>query len=286
MQVIARELLDIRSGIEKLTSLSPGQGYDFFGNRISELASQPIDIHEAKLIIESAEAESPNFLAVIQNASISSEMELELFHANRILCESPIASDLHDCLFKDYQYDWFMGRSKLESSLISSPDGEAEIKEIPIICYFGLSGIPFTALAIQRHKPSRIIWFDPYKNTRTLSDKILKRLNIQTIEMHDFSFSAIEAFLSRHHPAYVSVLDAGLIDSDLLSLLKRYGVDNISFVTTHGLNQLMYPMAPEELISEFFEFKEGYYPERLSGMPDRGWKPSKDLSFISLALYR
>lgn len=274
------QILSMRKDIEALTDLSPGNGFDAIGEALTGLAAQPMNIEVAKSLLTEAEALSPGLLKTIQSASIKSEMELELFHARQML-DSSEQNTQHDNLFQDYQYDWFTGRANLEASFIP----EAKKGSEPVVCYIGASGIPFSALAIQRRKKSRAIWFDPNEATRTLACKIVARLGIQTIAMHDATLATIETVLSENPAAYISVLDAAMITPKLLSVLKRCGATNISFVTTHGLNELLYPAAPENMISDVFEFKEGYYPERLSGMP-AGWKPSAGLSFVSLALYR
>lgn len=274
------QILSIRTAVEALTDLSPGNGFDAVGEALTRLAAQPMHVDEARNLLAEAEEKSPGLLSFIQSASIRSEMELELFHARQML-DSSEQNTQHDNLFQDYQYDWFTGRANLEASFIPETQTGTE----PVVCYIGASGIPFSALAIQRRKKSRAIWFDANEATRTLASKIVARLGIQTISMHDATLATIETVLSESPAAYISVLDAAMITPKFLGVLKRCGATNISFVTTHGLNGLLYPPAPEELISEYFEFAHGYYPERLSGMPE-GWKPSAGLSFVSLALYR
>lgn len=274
------QILSMRTDIEALTDLAPGNGFDAIGEALTGLAAQPINVEEAKALLADAESLSPGLVKTIQSASIHSEMELELFHARQML-DSSEQSTQHDNLFQDYQYDWFTGRANLEASFIPA----AETGNEPVVCYIGASGIPFSALAIQRRRKSRAIWFDPNEATRTLACKIVSRLGIQTIAIHDATLATIETVLSENPAAYISVLDAAMVTPKFLSVLKRCGAKNISFVTTHGLNELLYPAAPETLISEVFEFTRGYYPERLSGMP-AGWMPSAGLSFVSLALYK
>lgn len=282
MHPTAQNLIKLRERIETLSSLAPGHGYDSIGQELTDIAGQPSSIQEAHVILAEAEAASPGLINKFQDTSIKSEMELELFHAGQLIGETPEVHTLHDRLFQDYQYDWFSGRAGLEASFIpTAKSGEP----MPVVCYFGSSGIPFTALAVQRRRPSQAFWFDPFSHTRDLAKEILRRLDIKTIEMHSSDLHEISDTLKGIQPAYASVLDAKMVTRDLLAILRDSRIDNISFVTTHGLNELLYPSAPQEMIEDFFEFKCGYYPERLSGMPD-DWKPSAGLSFVSLALYQ
>ncbi len=280
MNSIIRELLDIRSAIETLTSFAPGNGYDPIGNALSNLAIRPLNIDYAEQALLEAEEISPGLTKVIQNASIQSEIELELSHASNLFSENQNDSSLDDRLFQDYQYDWFTGRSALEASFLPQNTEDSNL-----IYYFGTSGIPFSALSLQKRIPSKAVWFDANDNTRDFAVKILKSLDIETIEMAGLDFKIVQEKLKSHRPSYTTMLDSSLISRDLLSILQKGNIDNISFVTTHGLNKLLYPPVDEEMVGEFFTFKKGYYPERIGGMTKPDWHQSSGLSFVSLALY-
>lgn len=279
------EILALLKQAQELTSLSPGQGYDSIGTRLSQIIKQPRSFNESELILHELEQNYSGSINEIIKISINSETELELFYGQKLLKDNP--ENLFSALMDGYTYDWHKNRALIENSMIP------KYLDTPRILMISNSGIPHSALSLNQVRDCNITWADPYEETRDLGKHLLATLKnegikeAKNIEIISFNPLTFLSDIKGKEFDFAFLYDTRILNKDLFLTVYNLNIPNIAISLNHGLCRILYNNPDMLDLDPYYSFIKGYYPEHVIDFStDQAWEMSNAMSYGSIGLFK
>jgi hypothetical protein len=200
------------------------------------------------------DADYPGVLADLQKISIQSEIELDRFHAEKILdrlwdrkvrekiLSLPVSDRLSEILH-EYPHGWIHTRTQEVIRLLNSmPDRKGTLFMI------GRSNLPLSALGFHLATGCQVVWFDPYDDSIKPANNFIKELEIfGLLKAGSITMRALDeknSDLFDRDGLAVMILDDDLMRPEIFHQSSCAALPLIT-VDALGMARLLYPYSPE-----------------------------------------
>lgn len=260
MKILAEKLRDIRDQAKSLKSLKPGEGYDPLGFALCDIVAQTkMNYAEREAFFSYLDTEYPGLVQDLQQISIQSEVELDRFHAKKILdrlkdrnvrqkiLSLPVADRLPEILH-EYPHGWIYGRTQEVVRLLKSLPDSGGFDNKSTFFIVGRSNLPLDALGLHLATEYKVVWFDPYADSRKIAHDFIK-------ELEDFGLLKPGGVIMRQDRKLdkriydckdrvaLMILDDSFMNAELFQMAADATIPIIT-VDPLGLSQLLYPYSP------------------------------------------
>lgn len=303
MKILAEKLRDLRDQALSLKSLKPGEGYDALGFALCDIVAQTnINYSERQAFFSYLDTEYPGLVRDLQQISIQSEVELDRFHAKRILdrlkdvqvrekiWSLPIANRLPEILH-EYPHGWIYARTQEVIRLLKTLPDQERFDNKGTFFIVGRSNLPLTALGFHLTTGCPVVWFDPYKDSEDVAHEFIEEVEILGLlkpgDIHIRPGGRLAAF-SDSSVVALMVLDDNLMNAETFQLAVDANAPVIT-VDPLGLAQLLYPYSPScRPSASRYKRQATVLAQHCSDEKIEGVMPQRASSaemFLSLSLY-